>query len=142
GSHACAATREPGKPLRQSRKGVRPGRPPDREPGPRLCHARKIDARMVDGSDLRSEGTPRGPEKSGRGGEERAARVARYCRAAALRGEAFMSVIRILALAAVAAGSLSVTAAFAADAAKGKQKYVTNGCFQCHGTVGQGGAGP
>ena len=33
--------------------------------------------------------------------------------------------------------------ASAADAGKGKDLYVKNGCWQCHGTVGQGGnAGP
>jgi mono/diheme cytochrome c family protein len=51
-----------------------------------------------------------------------------------------MKLFRSLSLAALAA-SLS-TAALAADAAAGKQKYVTHGCFQCHGFVGQGGAGP
>ena len=51
-----------------------------------------------------------------------------------------MKFIRSLALAALAA-SLS-TAAIAADASAGKHKYVTHGCFQCHGYVGQGGAGP
>src|SRR5438270_7707411 len=44
-----------------------------------------------------------------------------------------------LGLAALAAGLLGPGAAFAADAAKGKvlfnEKY---GCFQCHGTAGQG----
>jgi len=51
-----------------------------------------------------------------------------------------MNFFHSLSLAALAA-SLS-TAALAADAATGKQKYVTHGCFQCHGFVGQGGAGP
>jgi mono/diheme cytochrome c family protein len=51
-----------------------------------------------------------------------------------------MKLFRSLSLAALAA-SLS-TAALAADAAVGKQKFVTHGCFQCHGFVGQGGAGP
>ena len=38
------------------------------------------------------------------------------------------------------------TGAFAADkpneVARGKQLYVATGCDQCHGTHGQGGAGP
>jgi len=51
-----------------------------------------------------------------------------------------MSVVRVLTLAVVAASSLSISVAVAADAAKGKQKFVTHGCFQCHGYVGQGGA--
>jgi mono/diheme cytochrome c family protein len=38
------------------------------------------------------------------------------------------------------------TSAFAADkageVARGKQLYMTTGCDQCHGTHGQGGAGP
>ena len=33
--------------------------------------------------------------------------------------------------------------ASAADAAKGKQAFIKNGCWQCHGFIGQGGtAGP
>jgi len=47
-------------------------------------------------------------------------------------------------LAAVAAGLvLGQGAAFAASAEKGKTQFVTHGCWQCHGNVGQGGvAGP
>jgi mono/diheme cytochrome c family protein len=47
-------------------------------------------------------------------------------------------------LAALAAGlMLGQGLASAADAAKGKDLYVKNGCWQCHGFVGQGGvAGP
>ena len=42
-------------------------------------------------------------------------------------------------LAAVAAGLvLAQGAAHAADAAKGKQNFMKYGCWQCHGTVGQG----
>jgi mono/diheme cytochrome c family protein len=38
---------------------------------------------------------------------------------------------------------LGHTAALAASAEKGKSLFLTYGCFQCHGTVGQGGnAGP
>jgi ubiquinol-cytochrome c reductase cytochrome c subunit len=38
---------------------------------------------------------------------------------------------------------LGPTAALAASAEKGKSLFVTYGCFQCHGTIGQGGnAGP
>jgi ubiquinol-cytochrome c reductase cytochrome c subunit len=48
---------------------------------------------------------------------------------------------RHLALAAIAASFLSGSGAMAGDAAKGKTAYVKNGCFQCHGFVGQGGAG-
>src|SRR5262249_13565773 len=49
-----------------------------------------------------------------------------------------------LGLAALAAGlALGSSAALAAgDAAKGKQNFMKYGCWQCHGTVGQGGAGP
>jgi ubiquinol-cytochrome c reductase cytochrome c subunit len=48
--------------------------------------------------------------------------------------------LRPLALAMIAASFFSGSA-LAADAAKGKTAYVKNGCFQCHGYVGQGGAG-
>jgi mono/diheme cytochrome c family protein len=49
-----------------------------------------------------------------------------------------------LGLAALAAGlAIGSSAALAAgDAAKGKQNFMKYGCWQCHGTVGQGGAGP
>ena len=51
------------------------------------------------------------------------------------------SFLRSALVAAAAVAALSANA-FAADAAKGKQKFVSNGCYQCHGFVGQGGAGP
>ena len=35
---------------------------------------------------------------------------------------------------------LAATPALAADASKGKTAYMKNGCWQCHGEVGQGGA--
>jgi len=37
---------------------------------------------------------------------------------------------------------LSGFAAFAQDAAKGKATFMRIGCYECHGTVGQGGTGP
>jgi ubiquinol-cytochrome c reductase cytochrome c subunit len=46
---------------------------------------------------------------------------------------------RHLGLAALAAGLVFGSgAALAADAAKGKQAFMKYGCWQCHGTVGQG----
>jgi ubiquinol-cytochrome c reductase cytochrome c subunit len=48
------------------------------------------------------------------------------------------SFFRILAV--LAAGVFSGTA-FAGDATKGKAAFVQHGCYQCHGFVGQGGAG-
>jgi mono/diheme cytochrome c family protein len=47
---------------------------------------------------------------------------------------------RSLGLAALAAGlALSSSAVLAAgDAAKGKQNFMKYGCWQCHGTMGQG----
>ena len=50
------------------------------------------------------------------------------------------SFLQRLTLAALAAGVFSGNA-FAGDAAKGKAAFVQHGCYQCHGTVGQGGAG-
>ena len=49
-----------------------------------------------------------------------------------------------LTLAALAAGLfLAQPAAIAASAEKGKQLFMRAGCWQCHGTMGQGGvAGP
>jgi ubiquinol-cytochrome c reductase cytochrome c subunit len=54
------------------------------------------------------------------------------------------SVRNRIGLAAVAASFvLGAWAASAADAEKGKMLFVKNGCWQCHGFVGQGGiAGP
>ena len=40
--------------------------------------------------------------------------------------------------AALAAASFLASGAQAADAAKGKTAFMTNGCWQCHGTQGQG----
>ena len=55
-----------------------------------------------------------------------------------------MRFIRLLAPVAVAAVLvISHVAALAASAEKGKAAFVKNGCWQCHGFVGQGGlAGP
>jgi mono/diheme cytochrome c family protein len=48
---------------------------------------------------------------------------------------------RLCALAAIAAGLLAAPLAVAAGPAeKGKAAYVKNGCWQCHGFAGQGGA--
>jgi ubiquinol-cytochrome c reductase cytochrome c subunit len=49
------------------------------------------------------------------------------------------SIHRIAGLAALAVGLvLGSGAALAADAAKGKVAYTKYGCWQCHGTMGQG----
>jgi mono/diheme cytochrome c family protein len=48
-------------------------------------------------------------------------------------------IVRLLA-AAAAVLVVSQAAALAASAEKGKLAYVKNGCWQCHGFVGQGGA--
>jgi len=54
-----------------------------------------------------------------------------------------MNFSNLLGSAALAAGFLFTQGSFAADAQKGKTAYVKNGCWQCHGFVGQGGgAGP
>lgn len=51
-----------------------------------------------------------------------------------------MKCIRLFAPLALAAGLiLSQACALAASAEKGKTAYVKNGCWQCHGFVGQGG---
>ena len=49
-----------------------------------------------------------------------------------------MRVVRLLALAALAAGFAFDQPAEAASAEKGKVAYVKHGCWQCHGFVGQG----
>ena len=51
-----------------------------------------------------------------------------------------MKTIRQFSLA-LAAG-LACAAGNAADAGKGKTAFIDHACWQCHGTVGQGGAGP
>ena len=53
-----------------------------------------------------------------------------------------MSRLRLrVGLAALAAGLLiGQGAALAASAEKGKAAFMKNGCWQCHGSVGQGGA--
>lgn len=53
-----------------------------------------------------------------------------------------MRLIRLI-VSVVAVLALVPAAALAASAEKGKVAFVKNGCWQCHGTVGQGGpAGP
>ncbi|MGZ3275409.1 MAG: c-type cytochrome [Caulobacteraceae bacterium] len=47
-----------------------------------------------------------------------------------------------LAAAAVAGSALAQDAAPKGDAVHGKKIYVADGCWQCHGYQGQGGAGP
>lgn len=44
----------------------------------------------------------------------------------------------------VLAGLLVAGVAFAqsGNATKGKELFMKNGCYECHGTVGQGGTGP
>src|SRR4051794_775195 len=51
-----------------------------------------------------------------------------------------MRIVRgCMGLAALAVSlTLGAGAAVAADAAKGKQNFMKYGCWQCHGTVGQG----
>jgi ubiquinol-cytochrome c reductase cytochrome c subunit len=52
-----------------------------------------------------------------------------------------MHMVCVLAPAALAVSlAFGVGAAVAADAAKGKAAYMTFGCWQCHGTEGQGSA--
>lgn len=48
----------------------------------------------------------------------------------------------ILALLLVATFGSVLAQAQAGDAAKGQALYLKNGCYECHGTVGQGGTGP
>jgi mono/diheme cytochrome c family protein len=49
------------------------------------------------------------------------------------------TVVRSLGLAALAAGLTVGSAAYAADAARGKDLFTHKyGCFQCHGEAGQG----
>ena len=51
-----------------------------------------------------------------------------------------MRFVRVVGLAALAAGLVvSHGAALAASAEKGKAAFVQHGCWQCHGTQGQGG---
>ena len=50
-------------------------------------------------------------------------------------------IVSRVVLAALAAGAVVLThgSVFAADAKKGKDAFMKFGCWQCHGTVGQGG---
>ena len=45
--------------------------------------------------------------------------------------------LRVIALTLMACVA---TASFSADAGKGKSAFMKNGCWQCHGELGQGGA--
>ena len=49
------------------------------------------------------------------------------------------NVVRLIATTAIAAGlAIHGAAAFAQSVEKGKAAFMKNGCWQCHGTVGQG----
>ena len=48
----------------------------------------------------------------------------------------------LLALMAVGVATSTLAADKPANVARGKQLYMATGCYQCHGTRGQGGAGP
>jgi ubiquinol-cytochrome c reductase cytochrome c subunit len=49
--------------------------------------------------------------------------------------------VRVLGYATIAAGvAFAAGSAVAADAVKGKAAYMKSGCWQCHGTEGQGSA--
>lgn len=50
-------------------------------------------------------------------------------------------IVSVFALAALTAISTFAQAP-AGDAAKGKELYMKDGCYECHGTVGEGGTGP
>jgi mono/diheme cytochrome c family protein len=50
-----------------------------------------------------------------------------------------MRIVRVLGLAAFAAGLSISQGALAASAEKGKEAFVQHGCWQCHGYQGQGG---
>ena len=50
-------------------------------------------------------------------------------------------ILSTFALAALTASSVFAQAP-AGDATKGKAVFMKNGCYECHGTVGQGGTGP
>lgn len=62
-----------------------------------------------------------------------------------MRREGISSILATATLIGLIAGGLA-TSTLAADKptniARGKQLYVTTGCYQCHGTRGEGGSGP
>jgi len=49
---------------------------------------------------------------------------------------------KILGFAVLLTVCASAMLAQAPDAARGKQLFVKDGCYECHGTMGQGGTGP
>jgi len=51
-------------------------------------------------------------------------------------------VVATLSLLLAAGVSVSLAADTGGNVAHGKQLYMDTGCYQCHGTVGAGGAGP
>jgi mono/diheme cytochrome c family protein len=61
-----------------------------------------------------------------------------------MRGEGLSSVLATAALITLVAGGFATSSAAdkPANIARGKQLYVATGCYQCHGTRGEGGAGP
>jgi mono/diheme cytochrome c family protein len=53
-----------------------------------------------------------------------------------------VSAIVLAAFSLAALTSAGVAQQAAGDAARGRHLFMADGCYECHGTVGQGGAGP
>ena len=112
------------------------------ESGHRVSQAREIDGLVGEGADQGSGRARSGDQGGGRGRSSPASRRWSTCgrSRANPRGMSIMrhQMLRV-ALAALAAGMvLGHSAALAASAEKGKAAYMKYGCWQCHGTQGQG----
>src|SRR5262249_41476498 len=143
GGHAPAAPVQPAQPRGEPRQDRGPDRHQHRHAEHRLRRSRTVTGLVGQGPDHRSEGPRAGAQGSRRGGQEGPAGAHRFRYPAALKVKHMRLVtttrVRSLGLAALAAGlALGSSAALAADAAKGKENFMKYGCWQCHGTLGQG----
>ena len=136
GSDARAAHVEPAQPRCLSRQGSRAARHAHRKSGHRLRQAREFVGRLFGRADQRSERAGAGTQEGGSGGQGRRAGAGRCRDAAALRKmcheKSAGSVALMLTVGARGA------AAHAASAEHGKAMFLQHGCWQCHGTQGQG----
>jgi len=113
----------------------------------RLCQAGAGDGRLCRGAGQRSPGDRPGNSARARGRQARRAGARRRRDPAALgAGEVRVSSFSLVAAALLLAGVSAAARAqdSGGDESRGKQLYVDDGCYECHGYVGQGSsvAGP
>src|SRR5207244_7324272 len=99
---------------------------------------RGIDGLVGEGADQGPDAARAGDQGGGRCGQVGPARADQCLDAAALGDPPMRFVRRFGPVALTACLLFTCSDAFAASAEKGKAAYTQHGCWQCHGTPGQG----